>query len=181
LIGLLVGLCGVAVLVGFDAGTDPLALLGAGLILLAGACYSAATLLIKRPLYAELPRLGVVTVECAAATVVLAPLALTRLPAHLPDVTVLASLVLLGVVCTALAWLTFFALVAEVGASRATVFTYVNPAVAVLLGVTLLGEPLGLATGAGFLLIVAGCWLSTGGGLPRPLDARLGRARPSVE
>jgi len=69
--------------------------------------------------------------------------------------------VLRGVVCTALAWMTFFALVAEVGASRATVFTYVNPTVAVFLGVILLGEPFSAATVVGFPLFVVG------GGCPR--------------
>jgi len=59
--------------------------------------------------------------------------------------------------------------VAEVGASRGTVFTYVNPAVSVLLGVTLLGEPFTVAIVAGFLLIIVGSWLSTGGALPPPL------------
>jgi drug/metabolite transporter (DMT)-like permease len=74
------------------------------------------------------------------------------------------------VICTAVAYLIFFALVAEVGASRGTVITYVNPAVSVLLGVTLLAEPLNAAIIVGFLLIILGSWLSTGGVLPPPLS-----------
>lgn len=176
LIGLLLGLGGVAALLGLDIGGDPHALLGAGLVLFATAGYAAGALLVKRPTIAALPTLGVVAVECACATVLVAPLAAVHLPHRLPDPAALASLLALGLVCTALAWLTFFALVAEVGASRGTVFTYVNPAVAVLLGVALLGEPVNATTVAGFLLIIAGSWLSTGG-TPPPLRALAVRAR----
>jgi drug/metabolite transporter (DMT)-like permease len=166
LAGLVIGALGVAALVGLDAGDDRLKLLGAVLVLLATSCYAASALLLKHRTFAVLPSLGVVAVECAMTTVVLAPLAVTRLPVHLPKPGVLASLLVLGLVCTAIAELTFFALVAEVGASRGTVFTYVNPAVAVLLGVVFLGESLGATIIAGFLLILLGSWLSTGGTLP---------------
>ncbi len=109
------------------------------------------------------------TVECVTATILLAPLAVTRLPSKIPTLEVIVSLFVLGLICTALAYLIFFALVAEVGASRGTVITYVNPVVSVFLGVTLLGEPLTLAILLGFLLIIIGSWLSTGGVLPPPL------------
>ncbi len=166
LIGLVIGIVGVVVLLGLDVGGDEQKLLGAVLVLLAAACYAASALLIKRPTIAALPILGVVTVMCISATVVLLPLAVTRLPNKVPDMQVLVSLLVLGSICTALAYLLYFALVAEVGASRGTVITYVNPAVAVLLGVILLGEPLDAAIIIGFLLIIVGCWLSTGGTLP---------------
>lgn len=169
LIGLLVGLLGVIALLGLDVGGDSQRLLGAALILLAAAGYAASALLIKHPTIAALPSLGVVTVECLTATIVVSPLALSRLPSRPPSMEVIVSLLVLGLVCTALAYLLFFALVAEVGASRGTVITYVNPAISVLLGVTLLGEPLNAAIILGFLLIIAGSWLSTGGVLPPPL------------
>jgi drug/metabolite transporter (DMT)-like permease len=76
-------------------------------------------------------------------------------------VSVIGSIIGLTVVCTAAAFLLFFALIAEVGATRATVITYVNPAVAVLLGVTILNEHFGVATGVGFALILAGCLIAT--------------------
>jgi drug/metabolite transporter (DMT)-like permease len=139
------------------------------MVLLAAACYAASALLIKRPPIATLPNLGVVTVMCITSTIVLLPLAVTRLPTKIPDMEVIVSLLVLSLICTALAYLLYFALVAEIGASRGTVITYVNPAVAVLLGVTLLGEPLDAAIIMGFLLIIVGCWLSTGGALPPPL------------
>ena len=169
LVGLLIGMGGVVVLLGLDVGGDRQRLLGAALVLLAAAGYAASALLIKRPAIAALPILGVVTVECITATIVLLPLAVTRLPSRIPSLEVMVSLLVLGLICTALAYLAFFALVAEVGASRGTVITYVNPAVSVLLGVTLLGESLNVAIIMGFLLIIAGSWLSTGGILPPPL------------
>jgi len=174
LVGLLIGMGGVIVLLGLDVGGDKQRLLGAALVLLAAAGYAASALLIKRPAIAALPRLGVVAAECATATVVLFPLAVTRLPGRIPNPEVIVSLLVLGLICTALAYLIFFALVAEVGASRGTVITYVNPVVSVLLGVTLLGEPLNAAIVVGFLLIIIGSWLSTGGTLPPPLGQRLG-------
>ena len=147
-------------------GGDSQRLLGAFLVLLAAAGYAASALLIKQPSIATLPSLGVVTLECVTATIVVLPVAVTRLPGKLPSLEVIASLLVLSLICTALAYLIFFALVAEVGASRGTVITYVNPAVSVLLGVSLLGETLNAAILVGFLLIIAGSWLSTGGVLP---------------
>ena len=166
LIGLLVGMGGVVVLLGLDVGGDEQRLLGAVFVLLAAAGYAASALLIKRPTIAALPSLGVVTIMCVTATIVLLPLAVTRLPGKIPNLEVIVSLLVLGFICTALAYLLFFALVAEVGASRGTVITYVNPAVAAFLGVTLLGESLNAAIIVGFLLIIVGCWLSTDGSLP---------------
>jgi drug/metabolite transporter (DMT)-like permease len=177
LIGLLIGMVGVVVLLGLDVGEDKYGLLGAGFVLLATMGYAISALLVKRPTIAALPNLGVVAVECAAATIVLSPLALMRLPSQLPNLAVIASLLILGLICTALAYLTFFALLAEVGASRGTVFTYVNPVVSVFLGVLLLNEAFDLTTIMGFLLIIIGSWLSTGG--PLPLAIRLWHRRLS--
>ncbi|HEU5228464.1 MAG TPA: DMT family transporter, partial [Ktedonobacteraceae bacterium] len=175
LVGLLIGMAGVLTLLGFDSGGDSQRLLGAVFVLLATMCYAFSALLIKRPPIVSLSSLSIATVQCVTATVVLLPLAVMHLPSHLPSLEVMVSLVVLGTICTALAYLTFFALLVEVGASRGTVFTYVNPAVSVILGVLLLNEPFGFATVAGFLLIILGSWLSTGGALPsvKQLKARL--------
>ena len=175
LLGLLVGMGGVITLLGLDVGGDSQRLLGAALVLLAAACYAISALLVKRPTIAALPSLGVATVECLTATILLIPLAAIRLPTRLPNLEVLASLLVLGLICTALAYVLYFVLIMEVGASRATVITYVNPAVSVLLGVILLGEPLNLPIILGFLLIILGSWFSTGGALPAPLRRRPAR------
>lgn len=166
LLGLLIGLLGVVTLLGFDISGDSQKVLGAGLVLLAATGYAISALLAKRPSIVALPRLGVVSIECSVATIVLLPLAIAHWPSRMPTLPVIASLLVLGLICTALALLTFFALMAEVGASRGAAFTYVNPAVSVLLGVILLNEGLNLATISGFLLIILGSWLSTGGTLP---------------
>ena len=166
LIGLFIGIAGVIVLLGFDSSGDAQRLLGAGFVLLATVGYTIGAFLIKRPSIVSLPRLGVVAASCSIATIMLLPVAVLRLPNRVPDLQVLASLLVLGLICTALAYLTFFALIAEVGASRGTVFTYINPAISVLLGISILGEPLNLAIIVGFLLIIIGSWFSTGGILP---------------
>lgn len=169
LFGMLVGLSGVVLVLGFDLG-GPAQLLGALMILGATLCYAGGTFVLKLGL-ADVPTLGVVAAATMIASVVLAPLAARDLPATAPSPTVWLSLDALGIICTAVAFVAYFALIAETGPGRATVITYLNPAVAVTLGVTLLGESLTATVAAGFLLIIAGSWLSTGGTLPPRLLA----------
>jgi drug/metabolite transporter (DMT)-like permease len=83
--------------------------------------------------------------------------------------------VTLGLLCTALAFVILSVLVAEVGPSRASVITYINPVIAFALGVTLLGEQPGVGAVAGLLLILSGSWLSTDGRLPPAARARVWR------
>ncbi len=108
------------------------------------------------------------------------PLSTHRLggPQQRVEPLILVSLLVLGLLCTALALPIAFALIKEVGASRATTITYVNPAVSVLLGVFVLGEPLTIAIVAGFLLIIAGSWLSVTGSLP--LTVMRHKAKPEL-
>jgi drug/metabolite transporter (DMT)-like permease len=160
LLGLLLGIGGVALLLGLDVGGDAGQLVGAVLVLLATLCYAASTLVVKRA-FAEVPMLGVVAAATAVATVLLAPPALALTPARLPGVEVVLALFALGVLCTAAALVLYFALIVEAGPSRAAVITYLNPAVAVILGVAVLGEPLTPAIVLGFLLIIAGSLLAT--------------------
>ena len=138
LAGLALGFVGVAALVGFDtSGGHPRAIAE---VLVVALCYATGPLIISRRL-ADLPGLGVVVASLAITAVVYAPFALTHLPTAVSAETV-AAVVTLALVCTALAFVLFFALIVEVGPTRATVITYVNPLVAVLLGVVFLGEPL---------------------------------------
>jgi drug/metabolite transporter (DMT)-like permease len=122
-------------------------------------CYASGPLILARTL-ADLPPLGVVAASLGLCALGYAPFGLTHLPSG-PPARVVASVVVLGVVCTALAFILFFHLIAEIGPVRATVITYVNPAVAVILGVTFLGESFGLGTAFGFLLILIGSFLAT--------------------
>jgi drug/metabolite transporter (DMT)-like permease len=170
LAGLLAGLAGVVVLMGIDVAGDSDELLGAGCILLATCGYAVGPMIIRTKLKAADPR-GVSAVALALATLFLAPAALLDPPSEMPGAGALAAIVVLGIVCSALAFVVFFALIVEAGPTRATVVTYVNPAVAVLLGVTLLGEALGAASIAGLLLILAGSWTATTGGPREPAQA----------
>jgi len=156
--GLLIGLGGVALLVA-GGGTHG----DAGSIvevLLVAVCYATGPLIIARKL-SELPSLGMTAVCLAFAAIIYAPLAAVDWPTAAPRATVLAALVSLGVVCTAIAFLLFFALIAEAGPARASVITYVNPAVAVALGIGILGERLTLAMAVSFVLILGGSVLAT--------------------
>ncbi|HEV2450662.1 MAG TPA: EamA family transporter [Streptosporangiaceae bacterium] len=155
--GLLVGLGGVALLAGRATGGGAWPVTE---VLLTAAGYAVGPLIASRKL-GDLPKLGMTAVCLTFAAVVLAPGAIATLPHSVPPARVLGSLAVLAVVCTGLAFLGFFMLIAEVGPARATVITYVNPAVAVVLGVAVLGEPLTAAIVASFVLILTGSVLAT--------------------
>jgi drug/metabolite transporter (DMT)-like permease len=176
LVGLLVGFVGVVVLLGLDVAGRPGELLGALAILLAAVGYAAGPMIIKHR-FGKLDPLGPVTASMGISALVLTAPALGSAPTSMPSGDTIISVLVLGLACSALAFLLFFALIGEVGPGRATVITYVNPVVAVALGVTLLGESLGPSAVAGLLLILAGSWLSTGGRLPPGLMRRLGSGR----
>jgi drug/metabolite transporter (DMT)-like permease len=163
LVGMLIGLAGVVLLVGVDIAGDRDELIGALCILGATCGYAVGPMIIRSRLRELDPR-GVSAAALSLATLFLIPLAAIDPPHEVPDAAALGSIAVLGVVCSALAFVVFFALIVEAGPTRAAVVTYVNPAVAVLLGVTLLGEDLGAASIAGLLLILAGSWVATGGG-----------------
>jgi drug/metabolite transporter (DMT)-like permease len=146
-------------LVGLDLGAGDLASIAKLAVVVVG--YAVGPLIVSRRL-ADVPALGVIAVSLALCAVAYAPVGIAQLPPVLPPVESIAAVVVLGLVCTALAFLLFFALIAEIGPVRSTVITYVNPAVAVAAGVALLGEPFTLGTGVGFVLILAGSWLATG-------------------
>jgi drug/metabolite transporter (DMT)-like permease len=110
---------------------------------------------------ANVPGLGVTAAALTMTAVLYLPFAAANLPPHVPSAKVISAVVILALACTALAFLVFFALIAEVGPNRALVITFVNPAVAVALGVALLGEPITLGTVLGFPLILGGCVLAT--------------------
>ena len=157
LCGLVVGFAGVAALVGFDvSGGHPRAVVE---VIVVALCYATGPLIISRRL-AHLPALGVVTASLVITAVAYAPLGLRHLPATVSGETI-AAVATLALVCTALAFMLFFALIAEVGPARATVITYVNPLVAVLLGVAILGEPLTAGIAVALPLIVGGSVLAT--------------------
>jgi drug/metabolite transporter (DMT)-like permease len=159
LVGLAVGLAGVVALLGLDLGRGDALAIGELAIVALG--YAVGPMIISRRL-ADLRTLDVVAASLALCAAGYAPAGVAQLPAALPGWDVVGAVVVLGVACTAVAFLLFFRLIGEVGPVRATVITYVNPAVAVAAGVAVLGEPFTLGTAVGFVLILAGSWLATG-------------------
>src|SRR5215472_4228725 len=156
--GLGIGFVGVAALLGLDLSViDPGAVAQVGLVAVG---YAIGPMIVARRL-SDVPAMGVVVASLALTAVVYAPLGVAQLPRALPPATVVAAVAILGVVCTALAFLLFFALIGEVGPLRAQAITYVNPAVALALGVVLLGEPFTVGAVVGFLLILLGLALAT--------------------
>ena len=157
-VGLLVGFAGVAALVGFDVGGGDLGAVAA--LAVVAVCYATGPLILSRWL-SHLPGLGVITASLALTALAYLPVGVAQAPGSWPSTDVVLSVLGLAVLCTAIAFVVFFALIAEVGPTRSTVITYVNPAVAVLLGVTLLDESFTVATAVGFALILTGSVLAT--------------------
>jgi drug/metabolite transporter (DMT)-like permease len=176
--GLGLGFAGVIVLVGLDFAGSPAELIGAGAIVLAAFGYACGPLVVKHALAGLDPR-AMMGSSLAVAAVILTPAALLDPPAGRVDAGAIVCVVALGLVCTAAAFVIFAVLIREAGPSRATVITYVNPVVALGLGVGLEGERPGSAAIAGLVLILAGSWLATAGAGGRRLTRRRG-SRPAA-
>jgi drug/metabolite transporter (DMT)-like permease len=154
--GLLLGIIGVARLLGLDIGAVRAGALVEMVFVVLG--YAIAPVIMSRHL-SHLPNIPVISASLLLAAAAYLPYAATHRPASISAESGW-SVLGLGVICTALAFVVFFSLIGEVGPARATVFTYVNPAVAVLLGVLLLGEPFTLGIAVGFPLILVGSVLA---------------------
>lgn len=156
-LGLAIGLGGVAALVGSNIDMSQGWAVSAALATALG--YALGPIVINRFL-SQVPSLGVVAVSLAIAAVLYLPFAIPVWPSRM-TVEAAGSALVLGVVCTALAFLLFFSLIREVGPTRATVITYLNPIVALALGVLLLNEPLTAGMLVGFALVLVGSFLAT--------------------
>lgn len=161
LIGLAIGFLGVAMLVGLDiSGSTALAIAALAITVLG---YALGPIVIEKKLQ-DVPNLPVIAAALAINTVIYLPFGILQWPTDPVPASAWLSLVVLGVVCTALAFVMLFMLIAEIGASRAQVITYINPAVAVVLGVLVLSEPVTLGIAIGFPLVLIGSWLGTRSG-----------------
>jgi drug/metabolite transporter (DMT)-like permease len=159
LAGMGVGVVGIVVLLGLDVGGAQLL----PLLAVAGTVigYATAPLIVSMKL-PEVPGTAASGIALTLTAVAYAPFAVPRLgtAVHAPGDALLAVLTL-GVVCTALALAVFFQLIREVGPQRALVITFVNPAVAVVLGILLLDEPFTLGIALGLPIVLVGCVLAT--------------------
>jgi drug/metabolite transporter (DMT)-like permease len=168
LFGLLLGMVGVAAIVGVnvEGGVVPIVQ-----VILVAVCYAVGPVILQRWL-AALPALGVIAASLALTAVAYVPIVALGSAGEAPSGTAIGAVLGLAIVCTALAFLIFFALIAEVGPVRSTVITYVNPAVAALLGVAILDEHFTVGMGLGFVLVLAGSVLATQPGLARRVARR---------
>jgi len=167
LIGLLVGFVGVGVVVAGPGLTGgKVDLFAAGEVLLVAVLYATAPFIVARKLD-HVPSIGTITLALLFIGILYLPIALLTQHA-VPTVPSIAALIALGVICTAIAFLVFFALIKEVGPVRAPLFTYVNPVIAIVLGGIVLAEPLTAGLLVGFPLVIIGCWFAGTGGRLRP-------------
>ncbi len=164
--GLAIGFIGVAALLGTGPISGATGWAGVGCMLVSTICYAVGPLIIQRHLQ-DLDSIGPLAASLAVASIILAIPAALEFPSGLPSARAVASIAVLGIVCTAIAMLLMFYLVRDAGAARASVITYINPVVATLLGVLVLDERLGFGGFVAFALILSGSWLATRGKLPR--------------
>jgi drug/metabolite transporter (DMT)-like permease len=168
LVGLAIGLIGVGAIVGGDFQTsDPVAILQ---VMVVAVCYAVGPAILARRL-GGLPSIGIMALSLGLTALLYLPIGLAQGPLVIPSVNVLASIAILGVVCTAIAFQVFAALIDEIGPVRSTVITYINPAVAAVLGVLVLHETLTVAMIVGFALVIVGSVLATRPARGRPTAA----------
>jgi drug/metabolite transporter (DMT)-like permease len=158
LAGLGVGLVGVAAIVGLDFQTSGVVPLLEMLAVVIG--YSVAPVVLVRFL-SGVPAMAVTAVALSVCAIAYIPAAVLTWPHAVPSTGAIAAVLVLAVICTALGFLIFFALIGEIGAVRATVITYINPAVAAVLGVLVLRESFTVGMGVGFVLVLIGSTLAT--------------------
>ncbi len=159
-LGLVLGFGGVAALTGIELRGGGPAMVGAAMVALATVFYALATILVQRKA-SDVPPTALVAGTQVTSTILLAPFALFALPSTPVRATSWTALVVLGLLCSAVALMAFYALIGEAGPNTAGLVTYVNPLVAVALGVAVLDEPLGPGLLVGSVLILAGCALAT--------------------
>ncbi len=158
ILGLTIGILGVAALVGLDVtGSE---IISAALLAITVIGYALGPIIVSQKL-SQAPALAAIAMAMVINSVIYAPLAFISRPNETVPVNVWLAVAVLGAVCTALAFMLFFSLVAEVGPARTTVITYINPAVAVILGILVLSEPITLGLLIGFPLILIGSFLAT--------------------
>mgnify|MGYP003325322921 CR=1 FL=1 len=160
LLGLGIGVLGVCALVGLDSLSGHVDALSVVELFLVAVCYATAPMIVSQKM-GDLPSIGVIAVAIASVAILYLPSTFSQVHNGWPSLKVSVSIVVLALVCTALAFILFFRLLELVGPARSTVITFLNPAVAVALGILVLGEPLTLGTAIGFPLVLLGSYFAT--------------------
>jgi drug/metabolite transporter (DMT)-like permease len=160
LIGLAIGFVGIILLVGIDTFAGHIELLPVLMMIAASIGYAIAPMMVSQKA-GDVPTIGVISLSMALVAVLYAPASFATLPAEIaanPPIEGWIALLVLGAVCSALAFVIFFALIKQIGSARSTLITYVNTAVAIALGIIFLGEPLTAGIAVGFPLVLLGSW-----------------------
>jgi drug/metabolite transporter (DMT)-like permease len=160
LIGLGIGFAGVTALVWLDISGGNADLRSILQLVIVSFCYAAAPAMAARKL-AHISTFGVIALSVAIVAVIYLIPGLYTWPDYTPSAKAISSVFVLGIVCTALAFFVFFTLLERMGAVRITLVTYINPAVAVALGIIFLSEPITVGTAIGFPLVLIGSWYAT--------------------
>jgi drug/metabolite transporter (DMT)-like permease len=159
--GIVLGLSGVALLVGRDLSGDAAPpWYSIAEVLVVVVCYATAPFIAARRL-PDVPSLGVIAMSLGIVAVIYLPIAAVSLPDHPPPAKAVWSVLALATVCTGVAFVIFFRLIGEIGPARAGLITFANPVVAIALGALFLDETITVAIVVGFVLVIAGCWCAT--------------------
>ena len=163
ILGLVLGFSGVVALVGIDVFAGKLSLVPVAMMLGAATGYAVAPIIANR-ISSRVPILGVISLSLVIVSLIYAPFAASSLPRDIAGGATLyawGAVGVLGAVCSALAFVLFFSLIREVGPARASLITYVNLAVAIVLGVIFLEEPVTVGLFVGLPLVVTGSYLAS--------------------
>ena len=160
LFGLIIGFIGVVAVVGIESLSGRQDMISIGMVLVAAMGYAYAINMVNRRI-PQVPGLALNTWAMIITSFVYLPFAIISWPKETPSTEAIGSVLGLGILCTAVAFILFFKLVAEVGPPRASLITYLNTAVAVVLGVILLGEPLTLGIALGLPLVLIGSYFAS--------------------
>jgi drug/metabolite transporter (DMT)-like permease len=160
--GLVIGFVGLLLLVGIDATTENLDLLGVGAVVLASLGYAIAPAISSKKI-GHLDSAGVISLSMVIVAIFYAVPGFMALPADVPTANFEGwmALAVLGVICSAIAFILFFDLIKEIGSARATLITYPNTAIAFLLGIVFLSEPVTLGMILGFPLVLVGSYFAS--------------------
>ena len=173
--GMILGLSGVALLVGVESVHSLGAFLGALAMLGAAACYALSSFTVKR--YTGLTSVTTSFISILVATVLTFPAAVATAPSSFPGLRATLAVLALGVIGTALAFVIFYKLIAETGAGRASLVSYLAPGVALLYGALLLDEEITAAALVGLGLILGGVALASRRNGSQPVAERAGVPR----
>jgi drug/metabolite transporter (DMT)-like permease len=159
-VGMLVGLGGVALVVGVESVHSTGQLLGALAMIAASASYGLSGFVVKGR-YGRLTSMQTSFVSILTASVMMLPFAVATAPGSLPGVRASLSVLVLGALGTALAFVIFYRLMQEIGPARASLVSYLAPGVALVYGALALGEAITVASVGGLVLILGGVGIAS--------------------